>query len=277
MHGSGVPERVQTRASPAVIFAADSGGLQQPLKCVIDIVFPHARAVSVRKEGRLHAFGQRTARTPFGVSPQGIRERGSDGHETALAELGVPHRQYCAREVNITHGQMQPLTSAQSSSIQEQKQYTESVAIKARRVLAADLDGIEQELQFLTGVDVRWRSLRRSRLLICCRQWRPDGITAADRIAVKSREGTVLTGAPPGEWTDSIKESADVPLRHRIAAHVVGDPVTKLAQRTSAGIEPRTVGPAPRYIVLDRLPEHHTSPSRLISATSRSALSCTLA
>ena len=51
MHGCGVAQRVQTRGAPTIIFATDSGGLEQPLEGMVDIVLPYLRAISVRKEG----------------------------------------------------------------------------------------------------------------------------------------------------------------------------------------------------------------------------------
>jgi hypothetical protein len=51
MHGGGVARRVQARGAPTVIFATDSGDLEQPLKGMIDIVLPDSCAISVGKEG----------------------------------------------------------------------------------------------------------------------------------------------------------------------------------------------------------------------------------
>jgi hypothetical protein len=146
---------VQTRGAPTVIFATDSGGLEQPLKSMIDIVLPDLCSISVRKEGGLHSFRQRTVRASFGISPQGIPKLGWNGNEATLVELGVPHSQHCVRKVHIAHGQMQRLTGSQSSSVQDQEQCMEGITIKADGMLAADIDGLKQELQFLTGVDVR--------------------------------------------------------------------------------------------------------------------------
>ena len=124
MHGCGVAQRVQTRGAPTVIFATDSGGLEQPLKSMIDIVLPDLCSISVRKEGGLHSFRQRTVRASFGISPQGIPKLGWNGNEATLVELGVPHSQHCVRKVHIAHGQMQRLTGSQSSSVQDQEQCT---------------------------------------------------------------------------------------------------------------------------------------------------------
>src|ERR1700728_4163393 len=109
--------------------------------------------------------------TSFGISPHGISKLGGYGDETTLVELGVPHRQHFARKVDIPHGQMQSLAGSQSSPVQDEEHGTERVAIKANAVLAADIDGLKQELQFLTGVDVRWCGCGLSRLFVPCRQW----------------------------------------------------------------------------------------------------------
>lgn len=67
MHGRGVSKGVQTWGAPAVILAINSGGLEQPFQCMIDIVLPHLCSIAVCKEGGRHPLWQRTVRTSFGM------------------------------------------------------------------------------------------------------------------------------------------------------------------------------------------------------------------
>lgn len=97
------------------------------------------------------------------------------------------------------------------------------------------------------------------------------------RITVKSSEDTVFAGAPSSERTSSVKESTDLSHCHCITAHMFGNTLAKLVQCACTGNEACTMGPSPRYILVDCVAENHTSPSKSMSATWRRASSCTLA
>ena len=102
-------------------------------------------------------------------------------------------------------------------------------------------------------------------------------MAAADRVAVEAGKNSVLVGPVPSESPFTGEEVEDIGSGDSITTNVPIDMLQEPVQQACAAVELSAVSPAPGDIVVDRVPEHHASPSRSMPATSRRALSCTLA
>ena len=210
--GGGVAERVQARAAPHVVPAADFSGPEELAAGGLQGVAIHGGSVPVCEECGLPSIGYRTLRAPSGITSQQVGKPGADRHEPVLVELRVPHRQHRLLEIDIADGEPDGLASPKTGSVEEEQQHAQCVAVELDRMHGGGIDGGEQALQFLFRVNVRRRRLRLSRLVVRRWQRRTGRKAAADRKAVEPGKGAVSVCAGSGERTGSGEKAQDIAL-----------------------------------------------------------------
>ena len=277
MYGGGMAQGMQARSSPSVVATFDSGLLEQLGERVRGGAPGQGRPVAVGEEGRSRALGKGAFCSLGGIGLQRVGKLPADGNQASLVELGVTYGQQRIGQVHIVEGQPLGLAESQPRAVEKLEQCPQGIGVGLDRTLPTDIDGVEQALQLVTGVNVRWGHPRSSRLFIARRKRRPNHVAAADRVAVEAGQDAVLAGPVLGERTFTGKEVENVGWGDGIAADAPADLLQEPVQQVGAGVELGAMGLTPGDIVVDRIPEHHVRPSRSISATSRRLLSCTLA
>ena len=192
-------------------------------------------------------------------------------------ELGIAYGQHRIAQVDIIERQALCFAEPKTCAMEKQEQSAQGVRIELDRALPADIDSAEQSQQLVTGEDVRWCRARLSRFVIGRGKRRPDGVAAADRVAIEPGQCSVLVGPVPGERTVAGKEAQNIRPLNSVAADAPTDMLAERVQQSRAGDEPRAVGLLPSDIGVDRIAENHAKPSRSMSPTSRSVPSRTLA
>ena len=211
------------------------------------------------------------------IDLQRISELRADGNKAGLVELGVAYGEERVGQVDIVESQAPCLAEAQPRAVEKQQQRPQGIAVQPKRAPSADIDGGEQVPQLVTGVHVGRQRPRPPRFIIACRKRRPDHVAAADRVAEKAGQGAVLDGPIRGERPFAGQKAENVRFADGVAADVPTDMLAEPMQQASAGLELGPMCSSPGDVVGDGIPESHTSPSRSMSATSRSVPICTLA